>query len=483
MVGYPDCNNIVNNTVNNNQNQGISLTTGDCPSNTINWNTVCFNGLVNTDIHDEEGSGSGDNNTCDTVYNWSDTSAVSGGCRYICTENCTNDIDDDGDGDIDCQDSDCPHSCTECQTPTCNETYDWTCTDICSGTDTSCGCDSCINCDNKDGWNATGPSYDCCNGSQKCTCQDQQYLDYSCSGTSCQYTVTDTRTTEYGCSDCNDGLVCNGQENCVEGTCVDGTPVDCSAYNMVGIATCTNDPDNKDYTWDYRAAFTSVCQEPSGTCTTGDETITHTCSISCGAECEQECPGGKICDTDSCTCYTKRKKRKFDCPECEDIGMVIRPEPIVEEPEGEEEEPEEEEEKEPEEEPKKPELKELAIIVPEDITHGGPFTVTIRDKDGNPVGSADVEYNGVVRQTDANGKVQFTAAKGTKTIKTSKQGYKDGSATATSSEVEEEIEEEEKVVEKEKVEEKGFEWTYVILGIIILVLILLFILMRRRSGE
>jgi hypothetical protein len=63
-----------------------------------------------------------------------------------------------------------------------------------------------------------------------------------------------------GCTtnaDCDDGSYCNGQETCVSGSCVPGTPVNCSLYNILGIATCDNNPDNNSFTWDWRAAFTS----------------------------------------------------------------------------------------------------------------------------------------------------------------------------------------------------------------------------------
>ncbi len=86
---------------------------------------------------------------------------------------------------------------------------------------------------------------------------------------------------------CDDGLFCNGAESCnaLDG-CQAGTPIDCSANDISGIEICDNVPDDYYPTWDYRESFTSVCVEP-GTCTTGDETITHTCDYdTCGAECD-----------------------------------------------------------------------------------------------------------------------------------------------------------------------------------------------------
>jgi len=86
--------------------------------------------------------------------------------------------------------------------------------------------------------------------------------------------------------DCDDGLFCNGAEQCISNVCHAGTPIDCSTNDITGVAECFYSPDDVDYTLDYRAAFTSVCEEP-GTCTIGNETITHECSVaSCGADCD-----------------------------------------------------------------------------------------------------------------------------------------------------------------------------------------------------
>jgi len=90
----------------------------------------------------------------------------------------------------------------------------------CPGINTSCGCTSCTNCNSSDGWENVGSSYACCDGSYTYTCQDQQYRDYSCSGTSCTSTITSTQTLKsggtycsYGCSNgqCNQ---CSADEHC-----------------------------------------------------------------------------------------------------------------------------------------------------------------------------------------------------------------------------------------------------------------------------
>ncbi|MHC4437530.1 MAG: LamG domain-containing protein [Planctomycetota bacterium] len=103
-------------------------------------------------------------------------------------------------------------------------------------------------------------------------------------------------------SDCDDNLACNGQETCVNEVCVEGTPIDCSTYDIASVETCNNDPDSNPLTWDYGPAFTSQCIEP-GICTTGEQVITSTCSVSqCGAECDEAnpCPSTECDGLDGC---------------------------------------------------------------------------------------------------------------------------------------------------------------------------------------
>lgn len=99
--------------------------------------------------------------------------------------------------------------------------------------------------------------------------------------------VSDTQVT-YQCAanpDCGDGLYCNGAETCNAGACQSGSSVDCSANNLLSILTCAYSPDDNPFTWDSFAGFTSSCNEASDSCTTGTVSLTHTCNITCGAEC------------------------------------------------------------------------------------------------------------------------------------------------------------------------------------------------------
>ncbi|MBN1792905.1 putative metal-binding motif-containing protein [Candidatus Woesearchaeota archaeon] len=129
-----------------------------------------------------------------------------------------------------------------------------------------------------------------CNGDENCSsCETDCGV---CSDVNCTFDA-----------DCDNGLACDGLETCSLGACAPGTPVDCSAYDIIDVESCTYSPDDNPFTLDYRAAFTSVCEEPSGECTVGDENITHTCDVGiCGAACvsDLDCDDGNESTADSC---------------------------------------------------------------------------------------------------------------------------------------------------------------------------------------
>jgi len=87
------------------------------------------------------------------------------------------------------------------------------CVDHCQGVDDSCGCTDCINCDSSDNWVNVDSSYSCCDENKNCTCQKQEYRDYTCSGTSCDYSVTNTKINKNNCE------VCDSSESCISGHC------------------------------------------------------------------------------------------------------------------------------------------------------------------------------------------------------------------------------------------------------------------------
>jgi hypothetical protein len=100
---------------------------------------------------------------------------------------------------------------------------------------------------------------------------------------------------------CNDGLFCNGVESCSAGSCVSGSSVNCAGSNIAGVASCFNVPDGNSKTWDYRASFTSSCNEASDSCNSGSSVVSSACSVlSCNAECDST----HSCASTRCTQYS-----------------------------------------------------------------------------------------------------------------------------------------------------------------------------------
>lgn len=202
---------------------------------------------------------------------------------------------------------------TDCCSSTCTyESSSYVCraatgqcdvAETCSGASAACPADS------------PAPDGTPCDDSLYCTESDQ------CSSGVCTGTVKDC-TDGVSCTDdtcdesndicvhtpndalCSNGLWCDGTEICsISLDCQAGTPIDCSAYDLPPVATCTNNPDNNPYTWDYFAGFTSVCDETNDECTTSSTSLTHTCSISqCSAVCESDgdCTETECDDLDGC---------------------------------------------------------------------------------------------------------------------------------------------------------------------------------------
>ncbi|ODS40544.1 hypothetical protein BEH94_07975 [Candidatus Altiarchaeales archaeon WOR_SM1_SCG] len=360
-----DNNTIKGNNVTNNTNTGVYFDFG-AYNNNLTENLICWNGL---DVNDDNAANSGDNNACNTTYNWNDTGTT--GCTYQCIV-C---VDNDSDGynitggvcgPIDCDDNNVSifpgsvHGCkfcngttgnlenvadgTSCEdglwcngaetcqagvctagTPptcddgaycngveTCNEATDScnvgtppTCNDgaYCNGVETcneetdSCNAGTPPTCDDGaycNGVETCNETTDSCNAGTPPTCDDGAY----CNGVETCNETTDSCDAGTPPT-CDDEAYCNGVETCNETTdsCNAGTLINCSANNIPGIATCTYDPDNNPFTWDYFPGFTSVCDEDNDVCTTGTINLTHTdnCTL-CG------CPSGQCCNaiTEQC---------------------------------------------------------------------------------------------------------------------------------------------------------------------------------------
>ncbi|UCC29305.1 MAG: S8 family serine peptidase, partial [Phycisphaerales bacterium] len=97
-----------------------------------------------------------------------------------------------------------------------------------------------------------------------------------------------------GCSvpaDCDDGLWCNGAEDCVSGSCVAGTPPDCS--DGVG---CTDDSCNEGTDSCDNVANDANCD--NGLWCDGDETCHAT--LGCQSGTAPDCNDGVACTDDSC---------------------------------------------------------------------------------------------------------------------------------------------------------------------------------------
>jgi parallel beta-helix repeat protein len=126
-------------------------------------------------------------------------------------------------------------------------------------------------------------------------------------------TIIDSEECESD-EDCDDGVYCNGEETCVDSMCVSGTPIncisanfcevngycdeglmacvyeerDCSGNDLPAVASCVNMPDGNPWTWDYFGGFVSVCDPLSSSCSSGIAELTHTCNLSCEAECASD---------------------------------------------------------------------------------------------------------------------------------------------------------------------------------------------------
>jgi hypothetical protein len=191
-------------------------------------------------------------------------------------------------------------------------------------------------CNLQDGWYNTTTTQWISTG--QCTEKEQvqqEYRDYTCSAATCTYTITQTRWTDTGQTrnkpngiSCDDGLYCTVNDVCTNGVC-GGSSRDCSTNNLPEMARCDNNPDNNLATFDYAQAFTSTCDEVNDKCTTGPQTLTHTCADAnaadnwpiipsgngvrtCTAQCDQDsdCGTGKTCKAD-CTCTTDITPPKY----------------------------------------------------------------------------------------------------------------------------------------------------------------------------
>jgi hypothetical protein len=275
-----------------------------------------------------QSSTSGTGTTCYECQEWDGGS----GC-----DDCSSGTSCTSDGD----------SCTEdvCSSGSCTNN------DYCSGSDSDCGCSTCTNCDNSDGWYNDGGTYACCSGSTAYSaCQDQEYRDYRCSGSSCTYSVTSTQTNYGGTSNsCNDGISCT-TDTCSSGSCSNEIS---SGWCLIGGSACysdgTDNPSNSceecvaagdQGNWTDKSNGTSCgtsscatdaccgdgenwCNYPSTTCTRtcssgtcgSCSTTTGVCapSESCDQSCGATCDGASDCSATSQCSGTIYQTRSNSC--------------------------------------------------------------------------------------------------------------------------------------------------------------------------
>ena len=260
------------------------------------------------------------------------------------SEVCNDGVDNDCDGFTDCADSNCTadSSCGNCESD-----------DDCNALDTDCAigvCNAANQCEQqfKSDTTECKASAGVCDVAEMCTGQSADCpTDVFKSSTEVCRPATGPCDVAESCTGsnaacladnyqpngtaCDGGLYCDGAEKCNgAGVCLPDTAVNCSVYNILEVATCDNDPDNIHATYDSRISFISTCDEDTDKCTTGNDSISHSCSNStCGAACEiaLDCVPkreGDICYYDSycaaqvdCTCHY------LDSEFCPALGTVF----------------------------------------------------------------------------------------------------------------------------------------------------------------
>ncbi|MBI2578098.1 MAG: hypothetical protein HYW26_00135 [Candidatus Aenigmarchaeota archaeon] len=104
----------------------------------------------------------------------------------------------------------------------------------------------------ENGWFDTGGTYQGCSGNQKCTFQNQEYRDYSCSSTQgqCTYSVTQTRAQSSNCQAC--------EYQCVNGQCI-SQPNRAPALDWISVSPSVINADNNE-----RGTISSSASDPDG---------------------------------------------------------------------------------------------------------------------------------------------------------------------------------------------------------------------------
>jgi len=215
------------------------------------WETLDY-WYEGTETCDDEGECSSDTckylHTCADIFIGDGVPNIGGGV-VNCEANCD-------------QDSDCPSYCEQG-----TRYYNGICDFLLS---CACNYDS-EDCDAKDGFYCDGTL--------------TKYRDYSCAPGGCDYVVIGTP------EDCDNGLYCDGQETCSEGSCIAGTAPNCN--DGVG---CTEDSCNEQTDSCENNPFDSLCND--GAWCNGVETCDA--ELDCIAGTAPDCGDGVGCTDDSC---------------------------------------------------------------------------------------------------------------------------------------------------------------------------------------
>jgi len=210
-------------------------------------------------------------------------------CGADCTckagvEDCANNIDDDMDGKIDCQDPDCPApSCGECKHAVCSEvTYDWSCVNDPDGSNCSGSPGKCCSgvCDN-DGISGSGYHPDCRAGPQCIAAGNWAYVTAN-EGQWCGSTWEECATP----SNCD---VDTYRSKCSSGNC-SGT-----FFYDEACTTCT--------ACNGQICDTNICRDGGGWHHKCDKTCTGNLSCTGWTNCVDHCTNGvKDCDEEEVDC-------------------------------------------------------------------------------------------------------------------------------------------------------------------------------------